>query len=710
MNHPTLKAEQRLSAFIRSNLEAILVAWEEFARHIVSAHHMDATALRDHASGMLLTIADDLDCWESLAQQHEKSLGSGARPAFESQAEQHGASRVMVGFTFEETLSEFRALRASVLQLWAQAKGQLHEMPHDDTVRFNEAIDQALTESMERYALDKDEATRRFDTLLSSSPDLQCILTTDGRFIYLNKTMAELFSDKLPGVIGKTLRQVCPMLAPSLAVDLARAVATRVPIQGELRCTASPGPAVTYRYVMIAVPNKEQVIESVTFSARNFSELKASEDQILRHAYYDSLTELPNRMLFHDRLEQEMRHAGRTGRKIALLYIDLDGFKEVNDRCGHNVGDQVLLETARRVSGQVRVTDTVARLGGDEFTVILTEVSKVASIDTLVQDILTELARPFVLDCHFTSISASIGVTLYPEDGADAQDLIRNADQAMFSAKKSGRNRHSFFTQEMRDAASARRRVIDQLRQAVSGRQLSVFYQPIVDMCSGVIVKAEALVRWHHPDSGVVLPTAFIGLAEESGLIGEIDAWVLDQALDRARAWTALLGRQFQVSVNKSPIDFMGRLHDGEPDKVLAQLAAAGGLITVEITEGVMLNDSPLVRERLHQMQMVGVQLAIDDFGIGYSSMAYLKKFKVDFLKIDQSFVHDMIDSDENRVFAETIVLMAHRLGLKVIAEGVETCEQRDALVAVGCDYAQGFLYAEARDAQHFEQLLTATP
>ncbi len=325
MDAAHLPHEERLSAFIRSNIETILEEWEAFARGIVSARHMDATALRDHASGMLLAIADDLDRSESMQEQHEQSWAASAGPELQTEAQQHGAGRVAGGFTFNETMSEFRALRASVLRLWLQSQGRLQEMPLDDSVRFNEAIDQALTESMQRYALDKEENTRRFDTLLSSSPDLQAILSPDGHFIYLNRALAKLFGHTHLSAVGRSVEELCPTMSPSLMPDVARAIAGMAPVRGELRCSALPGPAVSYRYVLIAVRNKQGAVESVTFSARDISELKASEDKILRHAYYDSLTDLPNRMLFRDRLEQEVRHAGRTGRMIALLYIDLQG-------------------------------------------------------------------------------------------------------------------------------------------------------------------------------------------------------------------------------------------------------------------------------------------------------------------------------------------------------------------------------------------------
>ena len=502
------------------------------------------------------------------------------------------------------------------------------------------------------------------------------------------------------------LHALCPGLAPRIASDLRKVVKTRKPLRAEARVPGPDGADVTYRYVFLPVLNDAGQVESITGTARNISELKASEEKIHRNAYYDTLTQLPNRALFHDRLEQNVKQAERTGNPLAVLFIDLDGFKEVNDRSGHAAGDQLLRECARRLRASVRGSDTVARIGGDEFTVILIEVNDILHIEILAQTILDALAEPFTIGASNHFISGSMGITLCPQDGRMPDELLRNADQAMYVAKQAGRNRFSFFTAEMRDSAWARLKIIDELRQALALHQLEVYYQPIIDLGSGAIVKAEALVRWHHPQGGLILPDAFIGLAEQTGLIGEIGSWVLREAVEHARQWSALLGRPLQISVNKSPVEFMSVAMIKSWDRDLDVLGLARDQIAVEITEGVLLNDSCAVRERLDMLKRTGVQFTIDDFGIGYSSMSYLKKFKVDFLKIDQSFVKDVIQSTDNGIFAETIIVMAHKLGLKVIAEGVETVEQRDWLKAMGCDYAQGFLFSEAAPSDRFTEML----
>ncbi len=695
-----------LLTFIERNLDAILEHWERFARSIPSARRLGGVVLRDHATGMLRDIVADLKVTQTPFEQAEKSKGRAPRPTRDTQAELHGAERLAVGFTVNDAISEFRALRASVLQLWSEANTDASAIASGELTRFNEAIDQALAESVERFALEKDEYTRRFDTLLSSSPDLHCILDVDGSLIYVNQALSHKLGIPQDQLVGVNLQSLSHNLVPRLMSDLRKVIASREPLRAEARLPGSNGDDDTYRYVFLPVLNDVGQIDAIAGTARNISELKASEEKIHRNAYYDSLTQLPNRALFHDRLEQNVKHAERTGHPLALLFIDLDGFKEVNDRSGHAAGDQLLQEGARRIRACVRGSDTVARIGGDEFTVILSDINDMLHIEILAQTILDALAKPFVIDAANYFVSGSMGITLCPQDGRTPDELLRNADQAMYVAKHAGRNRFSFFTAEMRDSAWARLKIIDELRQALPLHQLEVYYQPIIDLDSGAIVKAEALVRWHHPQGSLILPDAFIVLAEQTGLIGEIGSWVLGEAVEHARRWSALLGRPFQISINKSPIEFMSLTMMKSWDSDLDVLGLARDQIAVEITEGVLLNDSLAVRERLAMLKRAGVQFTIDDFGIGYSSMSYLKKFKVDFLKIDQSFIKDVMQNADNGIFAETIIVMAHKLGLKVIAEGVETVEQRDWLKSMDCDYAQGFLFSEAASSDRFTEML----
>ncbi|HEY0845574.1 MAG TPA: EAL domain-containing protein [Noviherbaspirillum sp.] len=432
----------------------------------------------------------------------------------------------------------------------------------------------------------------------------------------------------------------------------------------------------------------------------------SSEQEILRRANFDALTGLPNRNLFRDRLAHEVQAARRTGKLVALMFIDLDRFKEVNDLLGHDAGDRLLRECATRIRSCVRAADTVARLGGDEFTVILSDLDGRAHVEEVAQKILHVLARPFDLGQERVHVSGSIGITLHPQDSMEPEDLVRNADQAMYVAKNAGRNQFRFFTRSMQEHALRRIRLIGELREALPRQQLQVHFQPIMELTTGKVTKGEALLRWQHPEKGLLQPSEFIGLAEESGLISEIGNWVFMHAAAWSKRWTELTGTLFQISVNKSPVQFMAQKHTMNWGSHLRKHGMPWNSMSIEITEGLLFNTSASIADQLLGLRDAGIQVAIDDFGTGYSSMSYLKKFDVDYLKIDQSFVRGTAPESTSRTIAETIIVMAHKLGLKVIAEGIETEEQRQWLAQAGCDYGQGFLFSTPVPPEQFEALL----
>ena len=445
---------------------------------------------------------------------------------------------------------------------------------------------------------------------------------------------------------------------------------------------------------------------------------KQAEEKMLYLAHYDALTGLPNRTLLRDRLEQEIKKAHRASLKMALLFIDLDRFKEVNDTLGHSMGDILLMEAARRISDCVRETDTVARLGGDEFTVILSELDDTDSIDRIAGNILQKLVEPFQLEDKVAYVSASMGITLYPDDATLMEDLLKDADQAMYVAKNAGRNRYSYFTPALQEAAQTRLRLLNDLRGALAGGQFRIYFQPIVELATGRIHKAEALIRWQHPVRGMVSPAEFIPLAEESGLIVGIGDWIFKEAARHVKNWRALYNAEFQVSVNTSRhADFQisvnvspVQLHITDLYQTwrayMQELELPGKSMVIEITEGLLLDADTSVTDKLHEFHDVGIQVSLDDFGTGYSSLSYLKKFDIDYLKIDQSFVRDLATDPNDMALSEAIIVMAHKLGLKVIAEGVETEQQRDMLAAAGCDYGQGYLFSRPVPAKEFEKLL----
>ena len=443
---------------------------------------------------------------------------------------------------------------------------------------------------------------------------------------------------------------------------------------------------------------------------RDITHKKESEELIWKQANFDKVTGLPNRHMFHDRLEQEIKKASRSGQQISLLFIDLDRFKEINDTLGHDAGDILLVETAHRIRNCVRDSDSVARFGGDEFTVILLEVDDSIDVERVAQCILEKLAEPYQLKDEVVYISASIGITIYPNDATSVEDLLKNADQAMYVSKSKGRNQSSYYTSTLQDAAQERRRLINDLRDALAGGQFLVYFQPIMDMGTGRIQKAEALLRWQHPVRGLVSPKEFIMVAEETGLINEIGDWVFKESARWAKRWTEQYSHDFQVSINVSPVQFQSGGHFcDEWEKYLRDIKLAGKSIVIEITESLLLNAAKGVIYRLLKFRDSGIRVAIDDFGTGYSSLSYLKKFDIDYLKIDKSFVDNLETDTNDMVLSEAIIVMAHKLGLEVIAEGVEVEAQRKLLSDAGCDFAQGYLFSKPVPPEEFEDLLKAS-
>lgn len=466
---------------------------------------------------------------------------------------------------------------------------------------------------------------------------------------------------------------------------------------------------VTAKYMIInTLYNTDRSVHRRVVFCSDITEKKQAEETIWRQANFDALTGLPNRRLFHDRLEQEINKTQRSDQALAVLFIDLDHFKEINDTRGHALGDMLLVEAARRINSCVRVTDTLARLGGDEFTVVLPGLDDLGRADRVAQSIVDALAKPFTLRGEDLYVSASIGITLYPHDAVDIDALLKNADQAMYVAKENGRNGFSYFIASMQHAAQDRQHLIHDLRTALSSGQLEVYFQPIIELATGQIHKAEALLRWHHPLRGMVSPALFIPLAEETGLIHEIGDWVFRESVRFAKRWLNARcdATPVQISVNKSPRQFVGGNTHQDWIEYLTAIGLPANCIAIEITEGLLLDARSEVIEKLRKFRACGIQISLDDFGTGYSAMAYLKKFHLDYLKIDQSFVRDMQHDPGDQAIVEAIIVMAHKLGLRVIAEGVETPEQRALLTAAGCHYAQGYLFARPMPALEFEALL----
>ena len=424
--------------------------WEEFAATLVPAEQrMDTVMLRDHLKQMLEAIALDLAQPQTSHEKAEKSKGrADTAPEDETAASTHGSERLALGFSLNAAMAEYRALRASVTRLWQETlmNKPLPSTAMSDLIRFNEAIDQSINESVTSYSFEKEQQTRVFDTILSSSPDLNFTFELDGKFAYANKALAELLELASENIVGKTHVDLQLPNAAELQREIQQVITTKKQFRGEMDYTTASGQKAFYDYILVPAFNRDGEVEAVAGTARNITERKAIEDLNWHKANYDSLTGLPNRRLMGDRLEQDIKHAGRISAQIALLFIDLDHFKAANDNFGHDAGDILLRLAAERIRACVRETDTVARLGGDEFTVILQGLGDIEHVERVAEKIVESIARPFEISGHSVHISSSIGVAIFPDDSSTPDQLLKNADEAMYVAKAEGRNKFRFFS------------------------------------------------------------------------------------------------------------------------------------------------------------------------------------------------------------------------------------------------------------------------
>ncbi|MEB2337642.1 MAG: EAL domain-containing protein [Nitrospirales bacterium] len=457
---------------------------------------------------------------------------------------------------------------------------------------------------------------------------------------------------------------------------------------------------------------------TVIGTAQDITERKQAERAIHRLAYYDSLTGLANRVLFKDRLSHAISHAERHGQTLATLFIDLDRFKVINDTLGHTVGDLLLTQVAERLSESVRQSDSVARhadqepshalarLGGDEFTILLTALPNPEDAGRVARRILEALAHPFNIEGHEVFIAASIGISIYPSDGATVEALLKNADTAMYHAKEQGRNNCQFYSSGLNAAAAERLDLENDIRRALEREEFIVYYQPKLNIHSRKILGAEALIRWKHPKRGLVTPGVFLNAAIDTGLIRPMDEWVLRKACSQVKAWEQAGLSPITVSVNVSNSLFHGRTLPTTVGDALRESGLNPNQLELELTESIAMRDVEASITMLEGLRTMGVRLSIDDFGTGYSSLSYLQRFPLSRLKIDQSFVKDLQTNDNNVKITKAIIAMAHSLNLSVLAEGVETEEQLARLREEGCDEVQGYLFSRPVCAEDFELLL----
>jgi diguanylate cyclase (GGDEF)-like protein/PAS domain S-box-containing protein len=458
--------------------------------------------------------------------------------------------------------------------------------------------------------------------------------------------------------------------------------------------------------------------QSLSGTVQDITERKNDEERIRRLAFYDSLTGLPNRLLFKENLEHALAHAERKKRRVATLFLDLDRFKWINDTMGHSVGDKLLQEFADRLKGSVRKNDCVtrsnlnephyaiARLGGDEFTIILDDIAQAQDAALVARRIISEVARPFMLEGQETCLTVSIGISIYPDDGCDIVTFIKHADTAMYHAKDLGKNNFQFYTSSMTQNACELLRLENQLRRALERGEFTLHYQPQVDLEDGRVVCLEALLRWHNPELGQVPPDTFIPLAEETGLILAIDAWVMMQACRQLTLWEAQGLTGVRVAVNVSGQNFLQKSLPETTRAILAATGARPGCLELELTEGVLMRNGAETIATLRELKAMGLTLAIDDFGTGYSSLSYLKRFRLDTLKIDRSFIQDVTCDQDSAAIVTALVALAASMKMQVVAEGVETAEQLAFLRGLGCMQVQGYLFSRPLPLEEATQLL----
>ncbi|MDD5480408.1 EAL domain-containing protein [Rhodoferax sp.] len=537
---------------------------------------------------------------------------------------------------------------------------------------------------------DIEASQRQLKATLEAIPDLLFEMSLDGCYLACHAPQTQLLAVSANHLIGKTVQQALPEDAARVVLAaLAQAQQGGYSHGQQLLLPMADGPhwfelSVARKTVPAGQPPRFIVI-SHEVTAR-----KLAEAHVSQLAYFDSLTGLPNRALLNDRISQALSEASRRKDTLCVMFLDLDHFKNINDTLGHKVGDVLLAGMAQRMQAAVREQDTVARLGGDEFILLLPETTA-AGAAQVAQKLLQAIAMPLRVQTHELTLTPSIGIALYPQDGSDAETLFKHADVAMYLAKKAGRNGYQFYTSQLQMDAERALLLDNELRRALERQQLEVVYQPQLSLRTGQVVGVEALLRWHHPELGQVSPAEFIPVAERSGQILPIGQWVLETAVAQARQWLDMGLAPLVMAVNVSAVQFCQANLPELVRHTLQQHQLAAQWLEIELTESVAQQDPAEAMAMMTQLNLLGVRLSIDDFGTGYSSLSYLKRFAVTQLKIDQSFVRDICADADDLAIVRAIISMAHSLGLSTIAEGVETPEQLELLRAEGCEDVQGY-------------------
>jgi diguanylate cyclase (GGDEF)-like protein/PAS domain S-box-containing protein len=554
------------------------------------------------------------------------------------------------------------------------------------------------------------EAERRYHSLFENAIEGIFRTTPEGQYLDANPALARIYGFETPQALIQELHDIRRQLYvdPARREEFMKVIRVRGSVAGfESQIRRRDGTSIWISENARAVFDGAGGVAYYEGTVEDITERKVYQARIEQQANYDELTGLANRSLLKDRLHQDILAATTLGTQLAVLFVDLDHFKYINDSLGHQIGDELLKVMAGRLSGCVREWDTVARLGGDEFVLVYHGQSGPDEVRHVGERVLKAINEPWLVEHGEFHVSSSVGVAMFPGDGVDAETLLKNADAAMYRAKESGRNTLQFFTAELNARMMERLAMERRLRRAVEREHLLLHYQPRIDMLSGRMVGAEALVRWQAPGEALIPPARFIPLAEETGLIVEIGRFVLRSACSQARAWIDQGFEPIVVSVNVSPRQFRQEGFVASVAQALRESGLPAQYLELEITESMVMHDAPRLIRMLEELRRLGVQIAVDDFGTGYSSLSYLKRFPVHRLKIDRSFVADVTANADDAAIVRTIIALGHNLGLRVVAEGVETDAQLAFLRANACDEMQGFYFSVPVPVDRFEELLT---